>query len=263
MIRGLFKRLFVGRVGIQPLWKFLHQISLYGMNIGGGGEVRDSGERGVLDRVARTWAGKPVVVFDVGANQGDYAEEVVARLGQDTVCHCFEPSRKTFEILSARFSKHGNVRLHPFGFGEIRVRIPLYTSSGDSGLASVYPRRLDHFGLAVRPTEDIQLEVLDDFCESQKLNHVHLLKMDVEGHELSVLKGASRLLASGGIDYIQFEFGGCNLDSRTFFQDFYYLLDPKYRLYRVLRNGLAPITRYRETDEVFLTTNFLAVSRAL
>jgi len=203
------------------------------------------------------------VVFDVGANRGDYAAEVISRMGSKVVCHCFEPSRASFELLRERFSNQHNVLLHHFGFGETRTQVLLYTSPGRSGLASVYRRRLDHFGLSVHPTETIQLEVLDDFAQMQNISRIHLLKLDVEGHELSVLKGASRLLAAAGIDFIQFEFGGCNIDSRTYFQDFYYLLHPRYRLYRVLRNGLWPLDRYRESDEVFLTTNFLAISRAL
>ena len=71
------------------------------------------------------------------------------------------------------------------------------------------------------------------------------------------------MVDAAAIDYIQFEFGGCNIDSRTYFQDFFYALDPKYQLHRMVRNGLVPIKRYRETQEIFMTTNFLAISREL
>ena len=59
------------------------------------------------------------------------------------------------------------------------------------------------------------------------------------------------------------EFGGCNIDSRTYFQDFFYTLHPNYRLHRILRNGIVPIEHYRGTQEIFVTTNFVAVSREL
>jgi len=66
------------------------------------------------------------------------------------------------------------------------------------------------------------------------------------------------MIDSGAIDYIQFEFGGCDIDERIFFQDFWYILNKKYKIYRVLKNGLYPINKYREIYEVFLNTNYLA-----
>lgn len=82
------------------------------------------------------------------------------------------------------------------------------------------------------------------------------MKLDAEGHELQVLHGAERLLAHNTIDIIQFEFGGCNIDSRTCFQDFFYLLNPQYRLFQILRDGLFSIKEYVERHELFFTTNF-------
>lgn len=69
------------------------------------------------------------------------------------------------------------------------------------------------------------------------------------------------MLASGAVDFIQFEFGGTNIDSRTYFQDFYYLLKDQYNIYRILKDGLFQITQYKEVYEVFITTNFLAQKR--
>lgn len=60
------------------------------------------------------------------------------------------------------------------------------------------------------------------------------------------------------IDFIQFEFGGCNIDSRTFFQDFWYLLHDKYNIFRIIPTGLYPIKEYSEMREIFLCTNYLA-----
>lgn len=64
--------------------------------------------------------------------------------------------------------------------------------------------------------------------------------MDVEGHELDVLAGANEMISSGSIEYITFEFGGANIDSRIFFQDYYYFFDHYgYTIYRILpRKGL-------------------------
>jgi hypothetical protein len=58
----------------------------------------------------------------------------------------------------------------------------------------------------------------------------------VHGHELQALEGAAELLRAGRIRAIQFEFGGANVDSRTFFRDFWNLLYGRfgYSLYQIL-----------------------------
>ena len=88
-----------------------------------------------------------------------------------------------------------------------------------------------------------------------------MLKVDVEGHELAVLRGAQGTLARDCIALVQFEVGPTTLAAGNSFWQFWELLSPRYRLYRILPDGLAPIDRYREQDEVFLTTNYLAVLR--
>ena len=82
--------------------------------------------------------------------------------------------------------------------------------------------------------------------------------MDIEGHELSALKGAKEMLEGKKIRFIQFEFGGTNVDSRTYFQDFWYLLSKNYTIYRIVKDGLHLIPKYKETQEIFTTINYLA-----
>ena len=53
--------------------------------------------------------------------------------------------------------------------------------------------------------------------------------------------------------------GGANIDSRTFFQDFWYLLSGKYKIYRIIKNGLIEVKGYEESLEIFKNINFLAI----
>jgi hypothetical protein len=116
--------------------------------------------------------------------------------------------------------------------------------------------RMDH-------VETVKINTLDQFCVENKIQHVNLLKLDVEGHELNVLRGAANMLSKGAIDFIQFEFSAANIDSRTFFKDFYTLLKDDYQLYRILQDGIWPIQNYSESLEVFKrATNYLAHRRA-
>lgn len=239
------------------------------MNICVGDGAVDPGEIWVLKYINESVCGDvPVVVFDVGANTGLYSAEVIKHFAVDLRLYSFEPACETYQLLTQRMSTNRNVECFNFGFGDCEESATLYSWSGLSGLSSVYDRfhfnRNGHFGeQAHQSKETVRLRTIDSFCAERKIDRIALLKLDVEGHELKVLHGASQFIQSGAIDFIQFEFGGTNLDSKTFLHDFVDLLSPRYRLYRILKDGLASMEPYNERSEIFLYSNYLAVLKKL
>ena len=218
-----------------------------------------SGERGALLFIKERLGSQPIV-FDVGANQGQYSNLVLSIMPGASV-YSFEPSSSTFAILLKNIGQHENVHLFNYGLGNTAGRTILYSDIVGSGLASVYPRNLEHFGKRLERKEEVVLTTLDEFCFEHSISAIDFLKLDVEGNEYDVLLGAKRMIDSASIACIQFEFGGCNIDSRTYFQNFFYLLNPKYHLFRLLPSALLPVQSYREEEEVFMTTNYLALLR--
>jgi FkbM family methyltransferase len=256
-------RALAGRVKLQPLFEALHHYSLIGMHYGFGSYgVQRSGEKLVIEYLAQHTNKRAIpVVFDVGAHVGKYSLEVLSVFGKNVELSCFEPSKTAFTELVQKLSDYDNVKTYNLGFGEHNETTTLYSNQPGSGWDSVYARRLDHLGLELKHAEEIQLRRLDDFCRENGVNHIHLLKLDVEGSELSILKGAKDLIDSYSIDLIQFEFGRAHVDSRVYLKDFFYLLDSKYRIHRIVANGFAQMDKYKESYEIFMTTNYLAISR--
>lgn len=250
----------VCRVYLQNMLSNLHLFSLFGMGFVKSGNPKSSGEEGAITYVLKKLSGvSDVVIFDVGANVGNYTLALLSLLGKTHASvYSFEPSKSAFAKLRDNMKNTKNVFLHNIALGEENKNATLFYDTQASGFASFYKRRLEHFNIHMDFSETVDVTTIDTFCLQENIKRIHFLKMDVEGHELSVLRGASGMIENKLVDFIQFEFGGCNIDSRTFFQDFYYLLSPNYRIYRIVRNGLYRINSYEETQEIFMTANFLA-----
>ena len=251
----------LGKSKNQAFFEELLQFFISGMNIGSGSHVESSGEVVALKYVRKKLASvkEPLVIFDVGANIGKYAL-LLSKIfrGKNKKIYSFEPSKKTCAQFKNNCFTDKNIEIFNFGLSDKEEKVKLYLDEETSGMASVYKRRLDHFNLSMGMEEEIQLKTLDDFCQENDIKKIDLLKLDVEGNELRALEGAKTMLDKKTIRFIQFEFGGCNIDSRTFFQDFYYLLKDNYKIYRIVKDGLWEVKDYKEYYELFITTNFLA-----
>lgn len=248
----------------QSLLRLSARVANYLMGVGAGADVGDSGELAVLALVMRSFPNDRLVIFDVGANVGTYAASASGRLrGRDAHIHCFEPSVVAFEKLEGNLTRLGQIRANNYALGEVAGSRTLYADRPGSGLASLTERHLDYLGIQFGHTETVRVSTVDAYCAEHGIERIHLLKMDVEGHELDVLKGARRMLAERRVDVLTFEFGGCNIQTRTYLLDFWRLLQGHdFALARITPSGyLAPMERYREADEQFITTNFVAMSK--
>ena len=197
------------------------------------------------------------VLFDVGANIGEYSLDLLKIFGSEARIYAFEPAGSTFERLQSAVARHRSIHPYRMGLGAAEETLQLFSPGDGSKLASLH-RRPAGGGVI----EEVRVTTVDSFCSDEGIDHIDLLKLDVEGHELAVLQGARGMIERDAIDFIQFEFGICDIASKTFFKDFYQLLEPRFRIYRVLQDGLFEITEYLEVYEVFKrATNYLAIRR--
>lgn len=232
--------------------------------VGAGAGVKSSGEFAILKKL-KDFKSPSYCIFDVGANKGDFTNLALSYLNnkESFSIHCFEPSKATFEILSQNLKENPHVILNNIGLGKEKGEFDLFTDSPGSGLASLTKRNLEHFGIDLSQSEKVRIDKIDNYCSAKNIQHIDLLKIDVEGHELDVLHGAENIFKNNNIKMVSFEFGGCNIDTRTFFQDFYYFFKKhNFQLYRITPSGyLHPIPFYEESYEQFRTTNFLAINK--
>jgi FkbM family methyltransferase len=249
-VRGL-----LSRPSTQPLLLWLLKLCHAGLNYGGGQSVTDSGEIGALKFVSAKWRRSPFVLFDVGANDGNYLNAALDTIGNRLKAWSFEPQSASFRKLRERFGADARITLKQAAIGSEAGTMQLFFSSEGETTASLHRESIS----GQMQSEMVSLTTIDRICEEEQIAQIDLLKIDTEGHEMAVLLGASRTINAGSIAAIQFEFGDTFVHTPYHFADIWKLLSPRYVFYRILRHGLIEISRYAPDLEIYKTANFLCI----
>lgn len=142
------------------------------------------------------------LIFDVGANVGQSVEEYYQRY-PTTRTYCFEPIKATYEVLKANTASYENVSCHNFALGASAGTVTM-VSEGVSSMNHIVE---DKDAVDSGNTETVVISTLDSFCSENGIDHISFLKIDTEGNDLDVLKGASRMLTENNIDFVEVEAG--------------------------------------------------------
>jgi FkbM family methyltransferase len=158
------------------------------------------------------------LILDVGANTGRSAR-LFSKLFPQHEIWSFEPGSEAFAELQAapdlagvkKFNlalsdRPGKATLNKFGGSEMNS---LFQRSSTAELFVPDPASISPKG-----TEEVEMVRLDSFCESHHVSAVAMLKIDTQGHDLVVLRGAERLLASGKVEVIL-----CEINFSPLYQD--------------------------------------------
>lgn len=151
----------------------------------------------------RPYMSKDPVIFDVGSNKGDWASILGPNVKE---VHLFEPNLVLLHYSMVRFEYYTNFVYNNIGlFSESKAMPFHYFTNSNNGLSSVYRNQIwVDMGLPMQETE-IQVETLDDYCQCESVPEIDLIKIDVEGADFEVLKGAENLLIGKKIKFIQVE----------------------------------------------------------
>lgn len=203
-----------------------------------------------------------VTMFDVGANIGNYSK-ILRSVYSKANIHAFEPNPHTYIKLKENLSG-STIHTVNYGLGEIEELSYIYTYSNnhESQHASIFKEVITdlHFAKDLMKIP-IEIKTIDGYCLEKNINKIDFLKIDTEGYELNVLKGAKRMLLENRIGIIQFEFNEMNIISRVFLKDFYDLLGETYDFYRLDSKKLIPLNEYKPSNEIFLFQNIICLKK--
>jgi FkbM family methyltransferase len=205
-------------------------------------------------------AGRKVHVLDVGANVGQWSSSMldtarVLERVEDVDLHVFEPSSYSFGLLETRLASQ-RASLHQVALSERSGTSVLHVMGPGAGTNSLHIP-------AVWPmdatTEDVVTTTLDDYANSAGLDDISLVKIDTEGHDLAVLRGARRLLAEQRISVAQFEYNWRWIGARSFLCDAFKLFETAgYRLGKLTPRGVEFYPGWDADLETFVEGNYVA-----
>ncbi|HEC58417.1 hypothetical protein LCGC14_0881050 [marine sediment metagenome] len=233
----------------------------------GNTNFRSNGEEEFVNNLFLSFSAKKQkrVVFDIGANIGSYStiiEEKASEYRTDIDLHLFEPTKSCFAVIESKFDGKV-VALNNFGASDSNVTTKIFYDKEQSGLASLYQRNLDCYNLKLDQSEEIILKRLDNYIEEKNIDHIDFVKIDIEGHELKAFEGFGKYMSGEFIDYIQFEYGGANLDSHSSLMDLYqFLYERGFDIAKAMPKGLE-IRVYAPFSENFQYSNYVAISRKI
>jgi FkbM family methyltransferase len=160
-----------------------------------------------IERLDRQWGTSVETFFDVGANVGQTAHEALDAFPKARI-FSFEPQIDTFQKLA--MLANPRLGIYPLAFADHNGEAIFYeyASDGDgTQINSLVPdaRFPTQFDYHPKPTK-VTCLTIDQFCAEQKIERIDVLKIDTEGSELIVLKGAEKMFGQGKIRFVYTEY---------------------------------------------------------
>ncbi len=160
-----------------------------------------------------------LIIFDVGANTGQSIKRFNNEFNLKEI-HCFEPNVLAFEKLKKIKSK--NIFLNNLALGD-KEKIQTFNNYPKTSSSSFY--RIDKKSSIYEMNKgfyssNVKIITLDKYIEDSKIDKINILKIDTQGFEVSVLKGAINAVKDKRIDFIETEINlGFQYEIKTSFKE--------------------------------------------
>lgn len=131
--------------------------------------------------------GKGDVILDIGSNIGYYALLEAKLVGDKGLVYAIEPVSASFEVLkeNVMLNKYINIKLFKIALGDVNEVSEIYVTE-KRNLSSLRKCEKTVY------SEKVNVKTVDSFLQDKKTPN--LIRMDVEGYEYNIIKGAQKIL---------------------------------------------------------------------
>jgi len=222
----------------------------------GTNDPHTNGEYWLLEHVLKTSPG-PQVLLDVGANKGNWTAQALgfAQASKEVHVHAFEPSPATRSMLTARFVGSVAVTVQPYALSATVGEATFYSKEDGAGTNSLS-------SMSGLKEDIVKLITVDDFIQQFGIKSVSMVKIDTEGFDLLVLKGAEKALSEGLIELVQFEYNWRWLLNHASLRDVFDLISNKpYRLGKLVGETIEFYEKWHFELDRYFENNYVLVRR--
>lgn len=186
-------------------------LSRFGFEVHGNGYIQSlkktSFKEDAFEVQYKILHGEARCILDVGANRGDTAIKYSTLFDQAKV-YAFEPFPETYEKLFVNIKEYKKIIPARYAISDKKGEAVLFSNINED-TNSLLPS--DKIGLSSdqqvknKSSITVQTETIDNYCLDNNIQHIDILKMDIQGSELAALKGAINLLEKKKIKLIYTE----------------------------------------------------------
>lgn len=219
------------------------------------------GESKYLDQNGEGWLARQIApssstFIDVGANLGEWTEIFYNNMSNPKIGLLFDPSPLAFQQLQNKFKNTSNIELINAAVSDIADEMSFYENPDSFDKSSLVGDRHNSNLIETK----VKVTTLDIEIEKRQIPYIDFLKIDAEGYDLHVMRGAKNLLSKQSIGVIQFEYIGAWAESSsTLIAALNLLKSYDYQVFLLKSSGLYEFD-YDLYQEYFAYSNFVAVS---
>ena len=247
-------RLFLGRTLAWRLGRALYQAARYET-----ATTNITAQEEIVQQVVIGRVPQPVIV-DVGANIGSWSCRALSLLKER---HClllaFEPDRDAMIMLKSQLNSDSRVRFVAKAVGPSSEITDFCVTKPAAGTNTLVP---DSRPRAFPHSLRVQMISLPEAFEEYRVAHAHLVKIDAEGFDFEILRGARPLLEQERISVLQFEYNHRWIYSRRYLFDVFALIeDLPYVLAKVTRSRVEVYQEWHPEIERYFECNYLCLHK--
>ena len=215
-----------------------------------------NGEQMLLDQIAPHC----FYFIDVGANVGNWTEKLFKKAPVGCQGVLFEPGAVAFEHLKEKFSPNIAIKLFNMGLSDNNGEMPFYEQPNSGEMSSFCKIYTESFSKQVSSERNVCVSTLDFAMEKIGWCKVDILKIDTEGFDLKVIKGAAALLETKSIGVLQFEYNEpWKNNNCTLVETYEFLQSFGYSVYALRRDGLYSYD-VKLFGDYYSYSNYVAIS---